>query len=107
MRFDALELALVIVSRLRHLLPAIRRHDARLHKQIRDAGASMLMHLGEGNRRRGQDRSYLFTVASGSAEEVRLGIRVAIAWGYLSETSADEVLEYLARFLAVSWKLTH
>ena len=106
MRFDALELALAIVSRLRPILSLVRRHDARLHKQIRDAGASIVMHLGEGNRRRGQDRTYLFTVASGSAEEVRLGLRIAVAWGYVSE-AAHEALEYLDRFLAVTWKLTH
>ena len=53
MRFHALELALSIISSLRRLLPAIRSRDPRLASQIRDAGSSIALNLGEGNRRRG------------------------------------------------------
>ena len=45
MRFEALELALVIITLLRKLLPAIRRQDAKLHNQLRDAGSSVSMNL--------------------------------------------------------------
>ena len=33
-RFEALELSITIIPHLRKLLPAIRRHDAKLHKQL-------------------------------------------------------------------------
>ena len=58
MRFEALELSYVVIAQLRKLLPAIRRQDAKLHKQLREAGSSISMNLGEGNRRRGADRLF-------------------------------------------------
>ena len=107
MRFEALELALVIITLLRKLLPAIRRHDVKLHNQLREAGSSVSMNLGEGNRRRGEDRLYLWSVASGSAEEIRTGLRSALAWGYVSESACNEALEHVDRLQAMLWKLMH
>ena len=105
MRFEALELALAIIPHLRKLLPAIRKHDRKLHEQLRDAGSSMPMNLAEGNRRKGADRTYLWSVAAGSANEVHVGLRTAAAWGYFSEESAREALELLDRLQAMIWKL--
>jgi len=107
MRFEALELALVIITLLRKLLPAIRRHDAKLHKQLQEAGSSIPMNLAEGNRRRGRDRNFLWSVASGSADEVFTGLRTAVAWGYLPEGSCDEALEHIDHLQAMLWKLMH
>ena len=107
MRFEALELALVIIPHLRRLLPAIRRHDAKLHNQLRDAGSSIPMNLAEGNRRRGKDRIFLWSVAAGSADEVHTGLRAAAAWGYFPEGSASEALQLIDRLQAMIWKLMH
>ena len=93
MRFHALELALGIIAILRKLLPSIRRRDSRLANQIRDAGSSVVLNLGEGNRRVGRDRAHLWRIASGSAEEVRSALQVAVAWGYLSEKIVAEALK--------------
>ena len=38
---------------------------------------------GEGSRRVGRDRPNLYRIAAGSAEEVRVALWVARAWGYL------------------------
>ncbi len=105
MRFDALELALVIIALLRRILPAIRRHDSKLTNQLRDAGSSVALNLGEGSRRRGRDRLHFFTIASGSAEEVRTALRVALAWGYVTEHSVRESLEDIDRLQSILWKL--
>ena len=107
MRFEALELALVIISHLRQLLPAIRKQDAKLHNQLKDAGSSISLNLGEGNRRRGKDRIFLWTVASGSAEEIRTGLRSAVAWGYVPEKTVSETLELVDRLQAMLWRLMH
>ena len=107
MRFEALELALVIIPHLRKLLPAIRRHDPKLHNQLRDAGSSIPMNLAEGNRRRGKDRMFLWSVASGSADEVHTGLRTALAWGYVPEVSVRDALDDLDRLQAMLWKLMH
>jgi four helix bundle protein len=106
MRFEALELALTVITSLRKLLPTIRRSDPRLATQIRDAGSSIALNLGEGNRRQGRDRTHLWRIASGSAEEVRTALRVSLAWGYLGENAVAEALRRLDHLQAILWKLT-
>ena len=105
MRFEALELALRIIAQLRKILRAIRRHDGKLANQIRDAGSSVVLNLGEGSRRRGRDRSHLYSISAGSAEEVRVALRVALAWGYLTEHSLRDVLEDIDHLQRILWKL--
>jgi len=97
MRFFALELSLEIIGKLRVLLPFIRRQDRKLFTQISTAASSVSLNLGEGSRRRGNDRTHLFRVAAGSAEEVRTGLRVAAAWGYFDERRARDVLADIDR----------
>ena len=106
MRFNALELALGVIAMLRRLLPSIRQRDPRLASHIRDAASSIALNLGEGNRRQGRDRTHLWNVASGSAEEVRTALRVAVAWGYLGEKAVADALGRIDYLQAVLWKLT-
>ena len=106
MRFDALELSLGIIGNLRRILPAIRTRDPGLATQIRNAGSSVALNLAEGNRRRGRDRIHLWNVASGSAEELRVALRVAAAWGYLSEHRTTEANAKIDHLQAMLWKLT-
>jgi four helix bundle protein len=87
-------------------LPSIRRRDPRLATHIRDAGSSVALNLGEGNRREGRDRTHLWRIASGSAEEVRTALRVAVAWGYLSEEAVVDALARIDCLQAMLWKLT-
>ncbi len=105
-RFEALELALSAVRSLRPLVPSIRRRDPRLATHIRDAASSIALNLGEGNRRAGRDRIHLWRIASGSAEEVRTALRVALAWGYLAERQTVEAQRQIDQLQAVLWKLT-
>lgn len=106
-RFEVLELSYAVISHLRKLLPAIRRKDVKLHNQLRDAGSSISLNIGEGNRRTGRDKIFLWSVASGSAEEVRTGLRSALAWGYVPEGTCNEALELIDRLQAMLWKLMH
>jgi hypothetical protein len=63
--------------------------------------------LDEGRRRAGKDRTHLFRVAAGSAAEVRSGLRLAVAWGYLGGAELGTAFELLDRELAICWRLTH
>ncbi len=105
-RFEALEVALAAVRSLRPLVTSIRRRDRRLATQIRDAASSIALNLGEGNRRAGGDRLHLWRVASGSAEEVRTALRVAMAWGYVAKPQTVEAQQRIDHVQAVLWKLT-
>ena len=103
--FRALERSIRIVCLLRSLLALIRSRDPKLHNQIRDADSSTALNLGEGNKRQGRDRLHLFRIASGSNEDVRTALRVAIAWGYLREDRTTEVLEQIDVLQAILWRL--
>ena len=71
LKFDAYELAREINRTLRPLLPRLKRADPDLFKQMRKAAASVPLNLAEGNRRLGGDRRHCFSIAFGSADEVR------------------------------------
>ncbi len=106
MGFLALDHSVGIVRQLRPLVSRVRRHDSKLAAQLRDAGSSVALNLGEGNRRSGRDRGHLWRVASGSAEEVRTALRVAEAWGYVDAQETASVLADIDELQAMLWKLT-
>ncbi len=107
MGFLALDHTFVIVRQLRPLVSSVRRHDSKLAAQLRDAGSSLALSLGEGNRREGRDRGHLWRIASGSAEEVCTALRVAEARGYIDASHTAAVLADIDALQAMLWKLTH
>jgi four helix bundle protein len=64
------------------------------------------LNLGEGNRRRGRDRLHLWNIAAGSADELRMALRLAVAWGDLSQTQTAPALALADHVLAILWTLT-
>ena len=66
----------------------------------------MTLNIAEGRRRVGKDRTHLWRVALGSADEVRVALRTAVAWGDLESRDIAEPLELLDRVIAMLWKLT-
>ena len=106
MPFLALNLSLQAIEQVRQPLAAIRSRDADLFKQLRRAASSIPLNLSEGRRRRGQDRRHLYRVAAGSADELRVGLQVALAWQYLKAAEAAEVLSTLDRLQRMLWPLT-
>jgi len=104
--FDALEISLETVTALREPLAVIRAEDADLFRQIRRAGNSMPLNIAEGSRRVGKDRKHHWRIAAGSADEVRIGLRVAVACGELDAGVAQQSMELLDRVIAMLWKMT-
>jgi four helix bundle protein len=96
--------ALEAISLLRPLVDAIKAHDKSLAEQIRRAASSVVLNLGEaaysdaGNR-----RARLYT-ASGSANEARIGLRTAVAWGYIEWRDASGVDDKLDAVLAKTYR---
>ena len=107
MTFQALELSIDLIRSLRSPVEVLRSRDPGLHKQIRAAASSVAMNLGEGNRRVGADRRHFFRIAAGSAEEVRMALRVAEAWGDLEMGAITEPLQLLDRLLGMLWRLVN
>src|SRR5512134_3701702 len=105
MRFDALELAIQLIRHLRPLVERLRSRNADAARQIRRAADSVPNNLAEGRKRLGRDRVHCWSVAAGSAEEVRTALRVAVAWGDLSEAEVREAIQILDRVIAICWRL--
>ena len=106
-RFEALEVAKLVIAALRSLVAKIRAQDSGLADQLKDAGTSMVLNLGEGSRRQGRDRLQHYRIASGSAEESQVALEVAVAWGYLETLEVEAALALLDREGAMTWRLTH
>jgi four helix bundle protein len=106
MNFDAYDVSLELVRELKLVLAAIRTHDRNLESQIREAGTSIPLNFAEGRRRAGKDRNHHYRIAAGSADEVRAGLQVADAWGYIAPENIARALELIDRILAMAWRLT-
>jgi four helix bundle protein len=104
-KFIALEFSLDAIRTVRPALPRLKEADSDLARQLRRALASSALNLGEGRRRRGQDRKYHYSVAAGSAEESVTCLRVAEAFGYLQLEEVQDVLAILDQGLAILWRL--
>ena len=107
MNFQALELSFSVVSSLRGSVRALRRLDRDLASQLSRALNSVALNLAEGSRREGKDRLHLYRIAAGSADEVRVALRLAEAWGYLDCNSLKQPLGSLDKIQAILWTVTH
>ena len=105
--FHALNLSLDLIALVRPLVARITRHDKELAKQLRKAASSIVLNLGEGRKRTGRDRQYLWSVACGSAEESRTCLLVAQAWGYIGSEDMASVDGVLDQVVAITWSLSH
>jgi four helix bundle protein len=105
--FQALELSLDVIRSLRAPLEALRARDPDLYRQIRRAASSVALNLAEGAERAGKDRLHHYRIASGSAKEVQVALRVAEAWGDVQAPAMAQTFHLLDRLAAVLWRLAH
>ena len=106
-RFHAHDVALDLCRVVVPLIARIAGSDRDLARQLRRALPSTPMNLAEGRRRQGRDRSYHYTVAAGSADEVASALTYAEIAGYLDRGDCREALALIDRELAMLWRLTH
>jgi four helix bundle protein len=103
--FIAYEVSLEVIMSLRSVVPKIERHDRDLADQLRRAASSVALNLSEGQRSAKGNKPKHYSIAHGSANEVKAALQTAVAWGWLDE--ASETLGKLDRLLALLWRLTH
>jgi four helix bundle protein len=106
-RFDLHDVVLTLIAELRPLVEKLRHRDRDQALQLKKAANSILANIGEGSRRQGRDRLQHWTIAAGSAGEVRVQIEAAIAWGDLDPALPKNALDLLDRALAMLWRMTH
>ena len=105
--FDALEISLETMTALTEPLAVIRAEDSDLFRQLRRAARSVPLNIAEGARRSGLDRKHHWRIAAGSADEVRTGLRVAVACAELDADVAAASMTLLDRVIAMLWRMTH
>lgn len=103
--FVAYTVALDLVRALRPIVEQLQAHSSALANQLERAGTSMVLNIGEGNRRGGKDRRRFFVMARGSASEIQAALDVADAWGWCVDIKVAKPL--LDRELRLLWGLTH
>ena len=106
-RFDLYDVVLSLITTLRPLVERLRQRDRDQALQLKKAANSILANVGEGSRRQGRDRLQHWSIAAGSAGEVRVQIEASIAWGDLEPELTKPALELLDRALAMLWRMTH
>ena len=102
-----LEIYAVIRGVLRELRPvveSVERRDPDLGKQMRRAGSSILLNVGEGTYSQGRNQAARYHTAMGSASETLACLHVAIDFGYV-ETIDAGMLDQLDRIIATLRKL--
>jgi four helix bundle protein len=103
--FITLDVALDINRQLPELARQIALRDRSLEDQLTRAAHSVALNLGEGNRKSGKDRLNKFRIASGSAAEVEVALKLAIAWGYVDGVTVAPLMAQVDRLLRLCWGL--
>ncbi len=88
-----LEHALCVVALARTVVDAVQRKDRDLASQLRRAISSIALNTAEAFGVSAGNGRLRFETARGSLMEAEAGVRAAVAWGYVSETAAAELLE--------------
>ena len=98
--------ALRAVSGLRQVLPVVRKRDRSLFDQIHRAMNSVVLNLAEADGNDPGTAKARFASACGSAKEVRAGLQLAVAYGYIPSTRVQAVDIALDEVCAMSWRLS-
>jgi four helix bundle protein len=107
MVFEAEEVAIQLIEALSPLVARIKARDRALADQLTRAASSVALNIGEGNYSDPGNRRARFFTAAGSANEVRLALRVAASWRILAPSDADAAHALIKRVLSMLWKVTH
>ena len=97
LREQILEQVLHVIELARPLVDSIGRRDRDLASQVRRALSSVGLNVAEGFGSAAGNARLRFESARGSVYEARAGIRIAVAWGYVSAEDAAEALGALDR----------
>jgi len=98
--------ALRAAGGLRQVLPVFRKRDKALFEQIHRAMNSVVLNIAEADGNDAGTAKARFASACGSAKEVRAGLQLAVAYGYVSNSRVKMVDIALDEVCAMSWRLS-
>ena len=102
---DAQRLVLDLIRALRPLCAQLALHSPDLADQLRRSVSSVALNLGEGVRRTGRDKKRAYRIAAAEAQEAKVTLEVALAWGWLDEPDIATVRTLADRIARVTYAL--
>jgi len=87
-------------------MPVLRKRDRSLFDQVHRAMNSVVLNIAEAAGNDPGTSKARFASACGSAKEVRAGLQLAVAYGYVSVSTVAEVGLALDEVCAMSWRLS-
>jgi four helix bundle protein len=105
--FVALEMSVAVVERLVPVETKIKRCSAQLASQIQRASESVALNLAERRWRSAGDQRRHYEMAAGSASELTVALRIALAKRYVTKADLAEVDKPLDQVRAMLFRLTH
>ena len=106
MRLIVQHRALQAAGGWRQVMPVVRKRDKPLFEQIHKAMNSVVLNLAEADGNDPGTSRARFASACGSAKEVRAGLQLVVAYGYMSNSRVSEVDIALDEVCAMSWRLS-
>jgi len=91
---------------LRQVMPVVRKRDRSLFDQIHRAMNSVVLNIAEADGNDAGTSKARFASACGSAKEVRAGLQLAVAYGYVPSSTVSKVDTALDEVCAMSWRLS-
>jgi len=98
--------ALEAAAGVQPLLSIIRKRDKDLFDQVRRAMNSVVLNLAEAEGNDSGTARARFATACGSAKEVRAGLQLAVAYGYIDQPRLAKLDIALDEVCAMSWRLS-
>ena len=95
-----------LVGGLPPVVERVKKRDRKLADQLQRAAQSVVLNIAEGRGNKDGNAELRFATACGSAKEVRAGLRLAEAYGYIASTRVTEVDTTLDEVCAMSWRLS-
>ena len=105
--FHAYAVALEIDGLVGEVVGRIRTKNRHLADQGDRSSQSLTLNVAEGNRRRGRDRTHMFTTALTSADELETVLDLAVGRRYMTETELTPLRDLLDREKAMLYRLIH
>ncbi|MFZ1863609.1 MAG: four helix bundle protein [Polyangiales bacterium] len=88
------------------VLLIVRKRDKVLFDQMHRAMTSVILNIAEADGNDAGTAKARFASACGSAKEVRAGLQLAVAYGYVPRTNVQAVDTALDQVCAMSWRLS-
>lgn len=103
---QALEMVFEAIEAVRPVVRVPSERDAHLADPLKRASTRTALGLGEGHRKRADNRRLAFERALGEADDARVALRTALAWGPVEPAAVEPAADLLLRVTKILTRLT-